>query len=137
MRIVTTGVTFAENSAAAASAWPLTSSAVIAFSVVPSCSASARTCVWLVASLSRNCFWTVLPSVLASWFSWSSAWSRSTRALTSASVRDPVSSDLSCVGEIDGRVRPAKLTSSLELPRAPTAIGAACTVPKQVDRCFA
>ena len=44
---------------------------------------------------------------------------------------------MSCVGEIDGSVRPAKLTSSLELPRAPTAIGAACTVPKQVDRCFA
>ena len=51
--------------------------------------------------------------------------------------RDPVSSCLSCVGEIDGSVRPAKLTSSLELPRAPTEIGAACTVPKQVDRCFA
>ncbi len=62
---MTTGVTFAEISAAAASAWPLTSSAVMAVSVVPSWSASARTCVWLVASLSRNCFWTGLPSSLA------------------------------------------------------------------------
>ena len=48
---MTTGVTFAEISAAAASAWPLTSSAVIAASVVPSWSASARTCVWLVDQL--------------------------------------------------------------------------------------
>ena len=44
---------------------------------------------------------------------------------------------MSCVGEIDGSVRPAKLTSSLELPRAPTAIGSACTVPKQGARCLA
>jgi hypothetical protein len=44
---------------------------------------------------------------------------------------------LSWVGEIDGNMRPPKLTSSLALPRAPTAIGAACTVPKQVARCLA
>src|SRR5688572_31351269 len=38
---------------------------------------------------------------------------------------------------IDGNMRPPKLISSLALPRAPTEIGAACTVPKQVDRCLA
>ena len=64
--------------------------------------------------------------------------SRSVRsALTSGSFLVPVSSCLSCVGEIDGSVRPAKLTSSLALPRAPTAIGAVCTVPKQAARCLA
>ena len=59
------------------------------------------------------------------------------RAFTSGSFFDPVSSCLSCVGEIDGNIRPPKLTSSLELPRAPTEIGAACTVPKHVARCLA
>ena len=96
-----------------------------------------RTCVWLVASASRNCFWTCVRPSWPAAFSAFSDWSRSARSDTSGSRPDPVSSCLSCVGEIDGSVRPAKLTSSLALPRAPIAIGSACTVPKQVARCLA
>ena len=112
----------------------------MALSVSASASASWRTCVWLVTSLSRNCFWTLLEVRFARSFSLVSDESRRSRSVplaTSASPRVPCRSCLSCVGEIDGNMRPPKLISSLALPRAPTEIGAACTVPKQVDRCLA
>ena len=51
---MTTGVTLAEISAAAASAWLATLLSVIADSVVDRLSASSRTCTWLAAIASRN-----------------------------------------------------------------------------------
>ena len=120
-----TEVTLAANSAAAASACPWTLSEVIPLSVVDSWSASERTCVRLVASRSRKSIWTELASCLAMANSWFSDESRSARTWTSGSVLEPVRSCLSWVGAIDGSERPAKLTSSLELPRAPRAMGAA------------
>ncbi|MGC4095208.1 MAG: hypothetical protein QM756_46265 [Polyangiaceae bacterium] len=78
-----------------------------------------------------------MASVLAKAFSLSSDASRTVRSLTSGLLRAPVSSCLSCVGDTDGSVRPEKLTSSLALPRAPTATGSAWMVPKHGARCLA
>ena len=70
-------------------------------------------------------------------FKLSRSMSRWACMVTSGSFLVPVRSVLSCIGVIEGSVRPEKLTSSPALPPAPTAIGAVCTVPKQVARCLA
>ena len=135
MCTVTTGVTFAAMSAPAAHSCPLVSFAVMFPSVVASWLASDRTCVCDVASASRNC--------AAPWCRplgeciGCRAVSRCVCSVTSGSFFVPVSSVLSCIGVIDGSVRPEKLTSSPALPPAPTAMGAVCTVPKQAARCLA
>ena len=116
---VITGATLAAISAAAASAWPCTSLVVIDASVVDRLCDSSRTCCWLDAIASRNAFCSGVPSALNIAFSWLSVVSRIARSLTTGSVAEPVSSCLSCVGEIVGSVRPEnEIISSALPPRA-------------------
>ena len=137
MCIVTTGVTLAEMSAAAASAWPLR---VVGGDGVE----RRRQLLGELAHLhlrERHRVEELLLDVGAVRLG-HRVQLVERRVAQGAHLHERVvavtgQSCFSCVGETDGSVRPAKLTSSLALPRAPTAIGSGCTVPKQPDRCLA